>query len=124
VMYETVMFQKGKMFSIDAGDFQVYVLHIASVTVRDMFLQGFKFYRNYLRKKIQFRERISAMYSIYFISISIYAEFLHSFASVYTSGLLTQGHTVCSVYIHKLISLILNILFKHIVCFYVNIPYL
>jgi hypothetical protein len=23
VMYETVMFQKGKMFSIDAGDFQV-----------------------------------------------------------------------------------------------------
>ncbi len=23
VMYETIMFQKGKMFSIDAGDFQV-----------------------------------------------------------------------------------------------------
>jgi hypothetical protein len=26
VMYETVMFQKGKMFSIDAGDFQVYFI--------------------------------------------------------------------------------------------------
>jgi hypothetical protein len=26
VMYETVMFQKGKMFSIDAGDFQVYYI--------------------------------------------------------------------------------------------------